>query len=179
MYILIMVIYMYFINSFFVYSLLGYIFEMLFGILTGAHNPESGILYGPWTFIYGIASILIILISEKLFKNLHMKRWKETIIVFFIIVPVLMCLEWLGGILIEVIFGFTFWQYNGYTFEVGKYTCLEMGIVWGLMAIIFIYVIRPYLDKYIKKIPKWLTIILIILFVIDFIVRLLVEFHII
>ena len=170
---------MYYINSFFVYSILGYIFEILFGFITGASNPESGVLYGPWTPIYGIASILIILISEKLFKNLHMKRWQETLLVFLLIVPVLMLLEWLGGALIEVVFGFTFWEYSNYTFEVAKYTCFEMGIVWGVMGIVFIYVIRPYLDKYIKKIPLGLTFLISVLFVSDFIIRLLVEFHII
>ena len=179
MYILVVVIFMYYINSFFIYSILGYIFEMLFGFVTGANNPESGVLYGPWTPIYGIASILIIIISEKIFKNFHLKRWKETLIAFFIIVPVLMLLEWTGGVLIEIIFGFTFWEYNNYTFEVAKYTCFEMGLIWGIIAIVFIYIIRPFLDKYIKKIPMWLTIIVSILFTIDFIIRLIVEFNII
>ena len=57
---------MYWTNCFFVYSILGYVMEMLFGYMIGA-NAESGFLYGPWTPIYGIASILIILISEKMF----------------------------------------------------------------------------------------------------------------
>jgi len=170
---------MYLINSFFVYSILGYIFEILFGFITGASNPESGVLYGPWTPIYGIASILIIIISEKLFKSLHMKRWKETIIVFLIITPTIMFLEWLGGVLIEVIFGFTFWEYTDYRFCIGKYTCLEMGLIWGAMGIIFIYLVRPFLDKYIKKIPLWVTILISILFIIDLVIRLLVEYNII
>lgn len=170
---------MYFLNSFLVYSILGYIIEIIFAFIIGAHNPESGILYGPWTPIYGFASILIILISEKLFKNLHMKRWKETIIVFFIIILILMVLEIVGGYLIEIIFGFSFWDYSNYKFHIGKYTCLEMGLLWGVMGIVFIYLIRPYLDKYIKKIPKWLTIIITTLFIIDFIIRLLIEFNII
>ena len=66
-----MVIIMYLLNCFFIYSILGYILEMIFGFVIGAH-PESGVLYGPWTPIYGIASVLIIIISNKLFKNLHL-----------------------------------------------------------------------------------------------------------
>ena len=79
-----MVINMYLLNCFFVYSILGYFLEMVFGLFVSSH-PESGILYGPWTPIYGIASVLIIIISDKLFKNLHLNRIVETIIVFFII----------------------------------------------------------------------------------------------
>lgn len=170
---------MYWINSFFTYSILGYIAEIIFGFIVGANNPESGVLFGPWTPIYGFASILIILISEKLFKNLHMKRWKETIIVFFIITILLMLLEWIGGTLIEVIFGFTFWDYTGNKFNLGKYTCLEMGLVWGLIGIFFIYFLRPLLDRFIRKIPLWLTILVSVLFTIDLSIRILLEFNII
>ena len=159
---------MYFLNCFFVYSILGFILEMLFGYAIGA-DAASGILYGPWTPIYGLASIFIIAISEKLFKNLHMPRWVETIIVFFVVTIVITLLEWLGGTLIELLFGFSFWDYSDYNYNLGKYMCLEMALVWGVMSIIFIYVIRPILDKFVQKFPKTLTIILTILFIIDII----------
>ncbi len=168
--------YMYLLNCFFVYSILGYILEMIFGFVIGA-NAESGILYGPWTPIYGVASVLIIVISEKMFKNLHMPRWIETIIVAFILTILLMVLEWLGGILIEFIFGFSFWDYSDYKFNFGKYICLEMAFVWAILSVIFIYIIRPFLDRFIKKIPKWLTKVIGILMFIDFVIRVFVEFE--
>jgi len=167
---------MYLLNCFFVYSILGYILEMIFGYVIGAHNIESGILYGPWTPIYGIASILIIIISEKLFKNLHLPRWVETIIVVLLLMVILTFLEWIGGVLIELVFGFSFWDYTDYKFNFGKYICLEMALVWAVMSVIFIYVIRPFLDKYIKKIPLWLTVIVGILFIADLVIRIVVEY---
>ena len=151
--------------------------EMTIGIIVGSNNPESGILYGPWTPIYGFSSIIIILISERLFKNLHLPRWKETIIVFFITIFVLMGIEYLGGYLIDVVFGFSFWDYSNYKFNIGKYTCFEMGIVWGILGILYIYIFRPFLDKYINKIPRKVTIILTFLIVLDLIIRLLKEFN--
>jgi len=168
---------MYLLNCFFVYSILGYILEIIFGFMIGAHNIESGILYGQWTPIYGIASILIIIISDKLFKNLHLSRWIETIIVLFVLMIVLSGLEWLGGILIEMIFGFSFWDYTDYKFNFGKYICLEMALVWVVMSAFFIYIINPLLDRYIKKIPIWLTIIFCILFIVDLLIRIMVEFN--
>ena len=172
-----MVINMYLLNCFFVYSILGYFLEMIFGLFVSVH-PESGVLYGPWTPIYGIASVLIIIISDKLFKNLHLNRLVETIIVFFIITIILTILECLGGYLIELIFGFSFWDYSDFNFNIGKYMCLEMALLWGILSIIFIYLIRPNLDKYIKKIPLFLTVLLGISMFADFIIRLLVEFKI-
>lgn len=167
---------MYLLNCFFVYSILGYILEMIFGFVIGAEDIESGILYGPWTPIYGIASVFIIIISEKLFKNLHLPRWIETIIVVFILMIVLSALEWLGGVLIELIFGFSFWNYSDSKFNLGKYVCLEFALIWSVLSFVFIYVINPFLGKFIKKIPLWLTIVMCLLFLVDLVIRLLVEF---
>ncbi len=167
---------MYLLNCFFVYSILGYILEMIFGFVIGAEDIESGILYGPWTPIYGIASVFIIIISEKLFKNLHLPRWIETIIVVFILMIVLSALEWLGGVLIELIFGFSFWDYSDSKFNLGKYVCLEFALIWSVLSLVFIYVINPFLGKFIKKIPLWLTIVMCLLFLVDLVIRLLVEF---
>lgn len=167
---------MYWLNSFFLYSIIGYIMEIAVGFLVGANNPESGILYGPWTLIYGFSSIIIILISEKLFKKIHLNVFLETIIVFLIIIVVLMVIECLGGYLIELVFGFSFWDYTDFRFNLGKYTCFEMGIVWGILGILFIYVLKPFFDIFINKIPKTVTFLLIILVIIDLIIRLFKEF---
>lgn len=170
---------MYLLNCFFVYSILGYILEMIFGFVIGAHNVESGILYGPWTPIYGIASIFIIVLSEKLFKSLHMSRLIETIIVAFVLMIVLTILEFVGGYFIEFVFGFSFWDYSDSKFNLGKYICLEFAFIWVVLSIVFIYIINPFFEKYIRKIPLWITIFMLVLMLVDFIVRLLVEFNII
>lgn len=169
---------MYLVNCFFVYSILGYVLEMIFGFAIGANSPESGVLYGPWTPIYGIASVFIIVISDRLFKNLHLPRWIETIIVVLVLMVVLSALEWLGGVLIELIFGFSFWDYSDSKFNLGKYVCLEFALIWSVLSLIFIYVINPFFEKYIKKLPIWVAIILGMLFVLDLVIRVLVEFNI-
>lgn len=165
---------MYLLNCFFVYSILGYIIEMIFGYAIGS-NAESGVLYGPWTPIYGFASILIILISDKCFKNFHLPRWVETILVFFILMVVITGLEFLGGVVIELLFGFSFWDYSDRPFHLGKYVCLEFAFIWGILSIIFIYILRPFMDKVIKRIPKWLTILFFILLLFDFGYRVFME----
>lgn len=162
---------MYLINCFFIYSILGFIFEGLVTLITKG-NFSSGILYGPWTPVYGVGAIIILIVSKKLFKNLHMHRLLETIIVFFVVSILLSFVEWVGGVLIELIFDTSLWDYSKQDFNLGKYISLEMTLVWGFMSVLFIYIIHPILDKVIEKIPKWLTIILIISFIIDVIITL-------
>lgn len=158
--------YMYYINCFFIYSIIGFIFENLVGIITNT-SFNSGILYGPMTPIYGFGVILILVISKYLFLHLHMPRLIETIISFFILIIVLTLLEFIGGILIEKLFGVVFWDYSKFKFNIGKYIALEISILWGILSIFIVYVIHPILDKFIKKIPYFITIIAILLLIVD------------
>lgn len=157
---------MYYLNCFFIYSILGHIIETLTALITG-NGFKSGILTGWWTPVYGIGAVTILFVSEYLFKNLHMHRFWETVIMFFVVAIVLSTLEALGGVLIEKIFGEVFWDYSQQKFHIGHYISLEMTLVWGVASIIFIYIIHPLLKGLIKKIPIWVTIILIVLFLFD------------
>lgn len=157
---------MYYLNCFFIYSILGHILESLMAIITKT-NFKSGILSGWWTPVYGIGAITILFVSQYLFKNLHMNRVYETAVVFFVVAIVLSTLEALGGVLIEKTFGLTFWNYNNHKYHIGKYVSLEMTIIWGIASVIFIYVIHPLLRNFIKKIPGFVTISLLMLFLFD------------
>lgn len=165
---------MYLLNCFFIYSILGYILEITFALIMG-YKPESGILYGPWTPIYGIASIIILIISKKCFNTMHLPRWLETIITIIILTIILTLLELIAGNLIELIFGFSFWDYTNRPCHIGKYICLPFSLIWGVLSVIFIYILHPIMNKIIKKIPKKITIILTILFILDLIIRVYME----
>ena len=94
---------MYFFKYFFITSILGFFIESILW-----HGHESGILYGPWTPIYGIGADIILLLSQYFFRILHIAKWREIVIVFFIVMVVLTFIEWLGGILIEKVFHIVF-----------------------------------------------------------------------
>lgn len=160
---------MYYLNCFFVYSILGYILETVMALITKS-GFKSGFFYGPITPVYGIGSVIILLLSHYFFLNLHLPRWIETIIVFFILAIFLMCLELLGGITIEKLFNITFWDYSSSKLSIGKYISWEMTLIWGVATVIFIYLINPLFEKLIHKIPTVVTIILSIAFIIDVVI---------
>ena len=157
---------MYYLNCFLVYSLLGYILETSLALITKS-GFKSGIMYGPFTPIYGVGTVIILVLSKYFFINLHMPRWIETVIVFFILSIFLSCLELLGGILIEKIFGIIFWSYKNHKYKIGNYISLEMAFIWGAVSIFFIYVINPLLKRLILKIPYSITYILLFVFILD------------
>lgn len=159
---------MYLLNCFFIYSILGFLLEGTYTLITSNHF-SSGILYGPWTPVYGFGAILTIIISQKIFKKMHKSRFTETLVTFIVLTIVLTLIEWLGGIIIENLFHETPWNYKNFQFNIGKYISLEMALIWGLISIFIIYFIKPIIDKIEKKIPKSLTYTLLIFFIIDII----------
>ena len=165
---------MYLLNCFFIYSFLGFLLESIFNLIT-IKNFESGILFGPWTPIYGVGAILTIRISNKIFKNMHKSKVTETIITFLILTLTLTLIEWLGGTLIEKLFHITMWNYQNFTFNIGKYITIEMALAWGIISILVIYFIKPIIDKLEKKIPTVITKILTILFIIDLLITLIIK----
>ena len=159
---------MYYINIFLVYSIVGYIFEATFTFITKG-TFKSGIMIGPWTPIYGIGVLIIILLSNYLFKNLHLSKSIEIIITLITITIILTILEWLGGVCIEKLFHKTLWDYSDQLFNIGKYISLTTSLTWAISSILVIYIINPILRNIINKIPISITISLLLLFIIDFI----------
>lgn len=160
---------MYYLNYFFIFSFIGHFLESFV-----YYNGESGILFGPWTPIYGFGSVIILLINkfvEKHTKNKYLKIF----LLFILSAIILTIIESIGGYLIEYLFNITFWDYSYFKFHIGKYISLEMALVWAIGSILIIYFIKPIIDKIISKIPKYLTYTLLVLITIDSIATLIIK----
>ena len=162
------------INCFFIYSVLGFFFEATYNLITSNHF-SSGIMYGPWTPIYGIGAILTIQIHKFIFEKSNQNKFVKNLMFFIAIIIVLTILEWLGGILLESIFHETLWNYKNYKFHIGKFIALEISLSWAVLGFVLVYLIKPIVDKIEPKIPKIITIILIILYVIDTVVTIITK----
>ena len=80
---------------------------------------------------------------------------------------ILTLVELLGGLFIEKFFGVFFWDYTKYRFNVGKYISLEMSLLWVLASVLFVFVLRPFLDYIIDKLPNFFFYVMSFLFVGD------------
>lgn len=159
---------MYYLNCFFIYSFIGFLYENIINYIK--HKKfGSGMLYGPWTPIYGLGAVLILIISKFLFNILNLNKYLEILIILIILIIILTILELIGGILIEKIFHVTFWDYSNFKFHIGKYIALEISFIWGCASIILIYILNPTLSNFINLVPNFITYILLILIIIDFI----------
>lgn len=151
---------MYYVNLFFLYSILGHMMESIVYLF---FKGESGILFFPWTPIYGLG-VLIIIFCYNFFKDKVKNKWLKYFYVFLTGFILLSILELIGGILIEHIFGYIFWNYDDLKFNIGHYIALEISLVWGIASMVVVKLL-PLTDKIVKKIPRsisWLFIILMI-----------------
>ena len=160
---------MYYLNCFFIFSILGHFLESFF-----YSNGDSGILLGYWTPIYGIGTFIILLIN-KFINKFELNKILKVLYLFLFSSIILSVLESLSGYLIKWIFDIEMWNYNNHKFNIGSYTSLEMSLIWGLSSILVIYFFKPLFDKIINKVPKIITYILAGLFIIDIVITLIIK----
>ena len=172
--ILILVNYMYYINIFFLYSIVGYMLESLFFLLINS-KKNSGFLYGWWTPVYGIGTIVSILLFNYVNKRIN-NKYIKIIILFVLYFIVFSILEYVGGVILEKIYHYEFWDYSDKPLNIGKYVCVMYSLLWSVMAFIYLYFLKSISDKFIKYIPKFVTYILILLYFVDNIFSLLKAF---
>lgn len=157
---------MYYINSLFFYSLLGFCLE---STVYKIHHSKrhSGIFYGPVTFVYGFGVLSLILLKKYFLDKLHINKILKIILTFLLCWITLTLIEWLGGNILYQIFQINMWNYSKKPFHCGKYICLELSLVWGIFGTIYIYYLKDFFDQFIQLIPKKLTIALLIINSID------------
>lgn len=157
----------YYLNSFFLYSILGFILESVFFKINRA-STYSGFMYGPFTIIYGISCVILMLIDKYFFKKLNYNKVFKTLIIYVVCMVVLTSSEFVGGILLKGLFDIELWNYSNKMFNFGKYICLEMALVWGGLGVLFVYYIRPFGDKIVKKWSYRITLLFGVFLVVDF-----------
>lgn len=135
----------------------------------------SGALNGPVTLVYGVGGIVLILINKHIIDKIKTNKVIKVIISFFIYAIFLTLVELICGYLCNLIFDVDMWNYTKKQYNIGKYICLELVPIWGLLGVIVTYVLKPFFDKVLKLIPKEATYFFYFVLVLDFIITLITK----
>ena len=142
-----MILWIFLIGSFF-----GFIYENLLMIIKGHPALRQGLIYEPLIPIYGIGSIVFYLFYKNI--NLDNKSLIIKIIIIFILSFFLGGItEYMGSFIQEKIFKTISWDYSYLKFDLHGRTSLLHAGIWGIMGVIFYFLILPLLKK-IKNITK-------------------------
>lgn len=152
---------------FIIYSFLGFIVETIFGMLTkGVIESRQSCLFGPFCCIYGLGAMVMIPGLQKFKKSnwaLFFAGAVEGSIVEYV-------MSWIGEIIVQI----KWWDYSNMPFNINGRITLTFTVFWGLLALVLIRLINPYIERGINKLSKrWfniLTIGLTIFLVLDLLV---------
>ena len=149
---------------FFIMSLIGWIFEMVYHYIRYFNITDRGFLFSPIIPIYGFGCILVLLTLNK-YKKKPLKH-------FFMIMLVCGILEYLTSYFLELIFNKRWWNYFKYPFNINGRVCLYGLLLFGIVGHILVYYFIPFINKKLNKINinnrKIVSLVLIIIISIDF-----------
>ena len=136
----------------FIFFLIGCLFgtyyeQMLWYFNNGTWIEKQGLIYGPFSPIYGIGVVVFILF---LGKNNDNRGIIKTYIYSCIIGGAAECIT---GLLSNILFGVKFWDYTGYYLNIFGLTTIPFMMFWGLLGLILMKIIYPYISNLIEKIP--------------------------
>ncbi len=156
-------------------SFLGVLIEMLWCLLTrGRIESRAGLVYGPLNLLYGVGAVTMTL---ALYAFRNRGRW----------------LSFLGGFIVgsiveygcswgqELLMGSRSWDYSDMPYNLNGRICLLYSIFWGILGVLWVKTIYPYMAKLIMKLPpefgKTATWVLLAFFIFDAAVTVLALFR--
>ena len=155
---------------FFILSFVGWLWEVTLHLVGDGVFVNRGVLHGPILPIYGIGSIMILVLLYRFRKN----PWK------LFLLSIILCgvLEYSASFILEkVMNGTKWWDYTGYFLNINGRICLEGLLIFGLGGVAVVYFITPILDNYIRKINSKYLVILCIAFTSLYIIDLIYSKH--
>lgn len=150
---------------FFIFSCIGWVWEVIYICFTEGVMANRGMLHGPWLPIYGVGGVLILLL---------LGRFKQHPFIVFLLAT-LLCgsMEYMTAVAIEFFFRCRWWDYSTKFMNLHGRICLEGLLLFGVSGAGAVCKGGPALQAAIMRInPKirtFLRVFLSVSFVLDFI----------
>lgn len=150
-----------FFNLFWVYlvcSVFGLIIEDVFHMTItdpGVYQDRAGLLYGPFSPIYGVGAVLLTVILNRFWRA-------NSVAIFFISALIGGVFEAAVSVFMQISFGAVSWSYSSYILGVvpdyvailtGGRTSTVFMVMWGALGLMWIKVLLPKLLTLINCIP--------------------------
>ncbi|MCR5632800.1 MAG: DUF975 family protein [Eubacterium sp.] len=155
-----------FIMMFFVFCLIGWMWEVGLHIVKDHAFVNRGMMYGPWIPIYGFGGVFIIFFLNR-FKSSKPK---------LIVSTMLLCgvLEYFTSLVLDFAMNATYWNYKKLSFDLNGRICLAGLTAFAIGGFAGVYLLGPtikgFMEKLGKKKARIICAILVAAFIIDLII---------
>lgn len=142
---------------FFIFSGIGWLWEVCFHLVCDAKFVNRGVLHGPWLPIYGVGSILILILLNR-FRSSPISQFVSATVLCGVV-------EYFTAVYLEYTNGGTrWWDYTGYFLNINGRICAEGLMLFAIGGCATVYFVAPLLDNALRKIkPSIATTICVIL----------------
>lgn len=110
-------------------------------------QARRGVLYGPFSPIYGAGAVLLYVFLGKK----ESLSWLKTFFYGSIFGGVF---EYLISLLQEIFTGTTSWDYSHHILNIGGRTTIIYMMFWGILTVLFLKILCPILSRLLEKIPN-------------------------
>ena len=132
---------------FLISALLGDIIETFWcGLVDGAWMNRSSVLYGPFSFVWGLGAVVLTVTLQRLAE----KNDRYVFAAGFVIGG---AYEYLCSVFTELVFGTVFWDYSDMPLNIGGRTNVLFCFFWGVLALVWIKMLYPPMSRAIEKLP--------------------------
>ncbi len=151
---------------FFIYCFCGWCFETTLVSLKEKHFINRGFVRSPFLPIYGFGATIMVIAGSPFVD--------DPVLMFLCGALSATLMEYVTGWLMELLFKTRYWDYSDCCYQVSGRICAEATLMWGFMTLIVNYKVHIHLEPIILKLSSNLImiidIILMVLFISDFIV---------
>lgn len=150
------------------YSVIGWICEVIYCSHLEKRFVNRGFLAGPVCPVYGFGALFVIWMLTPVPASIP--------IIFFSGLVITSIVEYITGWMLEVFFGTRWWDYRDQKFNLEGRVCLKNSICFGIMCVILIRVLHPFLVYLSGLVPAiWLGLlsgVLMVVLIVDSVIAL-------
>jgi uncharacterized membrane protein len=145
---------------FFIFSFLGWCWEVSLHLINDGEFVNRGTMFGPWLPIYGCGGIIVLMLLSKL----------RTHPVAEFIGAIVLCglVEYWTSYYLEMEHGMRWWDYTGYFMNLDGRICAEGLLVFAIAGMAIVYIIGPIMDMLLSRISMKIMIPLVLCLVVLF-----------
>ena len=135
---------------FILYSFAGYGLEKLFAAATASpQRVRKCFLLLPLCPVYGLGMLAVLALPERVTDT----GWKLGIYGALAVTAVEFAVHWLY----EKLLGVRFWDYSPVKGDVAGRVCLPFSVVWGVLVVLTVRFIHPWVAALALLVPRWLS----------------------
>ncbi|WP_241156074.1 MULTISPECIES: putative ABC transporter permease [unclassified Adlercreutzia] len=117
-----------------------------FVVVPGEWQDRAGLLFGPFSPIYGCGAILMTLFLNRLYK-------RNVIVIFLCSAVIGGAFEYFVSVWMQYAFGAVAWDYTGQWLSIDGRTCGWAMCAWGFLGVVWIKLLLPLLLRVVNLIP--------------------------